>query len=88
MGHTDYDDIRSEIEHREVHRRFNFTSTRKRSSFVLSIPAEEGKLRVHVKGAAEVILERSSHYLNTDGEEVEKSQEIENNLQDTIKTFN
>ena len=76
MGHTDYDDMRKEIEHRETHRRFNFTSTRKRSSFVLSLPSEEGKLRVHVKGAAEVVLERSSHYLSSDGEEVEKTAEI------------
>jgi magnesium-transporting ATPase (P-type) len=36
MGHSDYDNVRKAIEHR-YHRRFNFSSSRKRSSFVLQL---------------------------------------------------
>ena len=45
-------------------------------------------MRVHVKGAAEVVLDRSSHYLNSNGEEVEKNSEISESMQDTIRNFN
>jgi Ca2+ transporting ATPase len=87
MGHTDYDDIRKEIEHRSFKRRFNFTSMRKRSSFVLSND-KEGGLRVHVKGAAEVILERSTHYTDTNAQPVEKDGDFNEKMLETINEFN
>jgi len=64
MGHDDYDFTRKDIENRAFSRRFNFSSTRKRSSYVMSVDKEGNKKRVHVKGASEVVAERSTKFLN------------------------
>ena len=65
MGHSDYDTQRRDIENRAYHRRFNFSSTRKRSSYVMSIDKDGNNKRVHVKGASEVVAERSTKFLSS-----------------------
>jgi magnesium-transporting ATPase (P-type) len=59
--------------------RFHFTSKRKRMSTILEHvgQTEYGyDKRVHIKGAAEIVLATCSHYLNQDGEKVELQDEM------------
>ena len=69
LGHNDWNALRNEIKRRGDTRPFPFSSTRKRSSFVLRQDSTSDLKRVHVKGAAEVVLERSSRYLTSDAQE-------------------
>ena len=71
--------------------RFPFTSRRKKMGTVLTeIDDNEYKYdkRLHVKGAAEIVLNTCSHYLNADGERLEltndKKEEI---INDVITSF-
>lgn len=53
--------------------RFHFTSKRKRMSTITHNcgQTEHGyDRRVHMKGAAEIVLASCSHYLNQDGEKI------------------
>ena len=69
MGHNDWNALRADVENRGNIRRFFFSSTRKRSSFVLPYGPDNQNKRVHVKGAAEVVLDRSTKYLTMDATE-------------------
>lgn len=70
--------------------RFHFTSKRKRMSTILSNngPTEHGyDKRIHLKGAAEIVLASCSHYLNQDGEKVELQDEMKSNLLQIITDY-
>ena len=63
--------------------RFHFTSKRKRMSTILENVGhtEHGyDRRIHLKGAAEIVLASCSHYLNQDGEKIELHDEMKSNL--------
>lgn len=63
--------------------RFHFTSKRKRMSTILEHvgQTEHGyDKRLHIKGAAEIVLATCSHYLNQDGEKIELQDEMKSNL--------
>lgn len=72
--------------------RYQFDSARKRMSTVVTLdesePTEHGyNLRLHVKGASEIILETCSHYLDKDGNKQPISDSVKELLNDTIKNF-
>lgn len=63
--------------------RFHFTSKRKRMSTLIQNcgQTEHGyDRRIHMKGAAEIILAACSHYLNQDGEKIQLHDEMKSNL--------
>lgn len=72
--------------------RFQFDSTRKRMSTVITLDDSEptehnyGK-RLHVKGASEIILESCNYYLDENGEKQVLSDEVKEKINDTIKSF-
>jgi len=51
----------------EVYQTFPFASARKRMSTLMWKNREEGILRMHIKGAPEIIMGRSLYYLEDDG---------------------
>ena len=57
LGHSDYKDIRKDAE-RKYSRIHPFSSKRKRSSIVIGTDETGESKRAHVKGAAEVVLDR------------------------------
>lgn len=70
--------------------RFHFTSKRKRMSTILEHvgTTEHGyDKRVHIKGAAEIVLASCSHYLNQDGEKIELQDEMKSNLLQIITDY-
>ena len=88
MGHNDYGETRKQIEERAYSKRFNFSSTRKRSSFVMSIDADGNNKRVHVKGASEVVAERSTKYLSHQAQICDITPDIKSEIIETIENFN
>ena len=64
FGHNDYEETRKIYKNRPF-KLFPFSSKRKRSSIQISL--ENGKKRLHVKGASEVLAEKCSHFLTADG---------------------
>lgn len=63
--------------------RFHFTSKRKRMSTITQNcgQTEHGyDRRVHMKGAAEIVLASCTHYLNGDGEKYQLHDEMKSNL--------
>lgn len=64
LGHSDYLETRLNYFER-FYKIYPFSSKRKRSSIVVTL--EDGRKRVHVKGAAEVVARNCSHYINTEG---------------------
>ena len=59
--------------------RFHFTSKRKRMSTIIENcgQTEFGHdRRIHMKGAAEIVLGACTHYLNQDGQKVELHEEM------------
>ncbi len=70
--------------------RFHFTSKRKRMSTILeNIKDAEFSYdkRLHIKGAAEIVLNTCSHFLNEDGEKVELHDEMKQNLLHVIEKY-
>ena len=88
MGHNDWNALRADVENRGNIRRFFFSSTRKRSSFVLPYGPDNQNKRVHVKGAAEVVLDRSTKYLTMDATEQSLTEEDKRELLGVIENFN
>ena len=64
LGHSDCIETRKNYNERYF-RNFPFSSKRKRSSIVVT--TEEGRLRIHVKGASEVVSGCCNNYLTTEG---------------------
>ena len=64
LGHSDYIETRLNYFER-FHKIFPFSSKRKRSSIVISL--EDNRRRVHVKGAAEMVVTTCSFYLTAEG---------------------
>lgn len=63
--------------------RFHFTSKRKRMSSLIQNcgQTEHGyDKRIHMKGAAEIILACCQYYLNQDGEKIQLHDEMKSNL--------
>lgn len=63
--------------------RFHFTSKRKRMSTITENcgQTEHGyDRRVHMKGAAEIVLASCNFYLNQDGEKIQLHDEMKSNL--------
>ena len=65
LGHGDYKETRQSYFER-FFKLFPFSSKRKRSSVVIT--KENQQKRVHMKGAAEIVLKSCKTYLNSDGE--------------------
>lgn len=65
LGHGDYHEMRNNYYER-FYKIFPFSSKRKRSSTVISL--EDGRRRVHLKGAVEIILKSCTTLLNADGD--------------------
>mmetsp|Transcript_2008 Transcript_2008/g.4528 ORF Transcript_2008/g.4528 Transcript_2008/m.4528 type:complete len:1102 (+) Transcript_2008:36-3341(+) len=84
LGHSDYKNVR-DLYNTRPFKEFPFSSKRKRSSKVISLDSEGQRRRVHVKGAAEVVLKRCSHYLGTDGQAVPMTADTEADIAHTIK---
>lgn len=71
--------------------RFPFDSTRKRMTTVIVLPEEEVgetehgyKMRLHCKGASEMVLESCSFYMDEAGNKIELTDEYKNMLLSTI----
>ena len=79
LGHSDCVESRK-IYFERFNRVFPFSSKRKRSSIIIT--TEEGNLRIHVKGASEVVSGCCTDYLTIDG----KSHLITNETRDTIQS--
>jgi magnesium-transporting ATPase (P-type) len=63
--------------------RFHFTSKRKRMSTIVQNcgQTEHGyDRRIHIKGAAEIVLGACAFYLNQDGEKIPLHDEMKSNL--------
>ena len=61
--------------------RFQFTSKRKKMSTILTEVKDNQYAydkRIHVKGAAEIVLSHCSHYINADGHTVELDDDMKN----------
>ena len=70
--------------------RFHFTSKRKRMSTIIEhIGSSEHNYdkRIHLKGAAEIVLESCTHYLNQNGEKVVFDDEIKSHILDKITEY-
>jgi len=72
--------------------RFPFDSARKRMSTGIKLDAgastEHGyPVRLHVKGASEIVLETCTHYLNEDGVKTELKDDMKQQLNEQIKTY-
>ncbi|OMJ69081.1 hypothetical protein SteCoe_33300 [Stentor coeruleus] len=81
LGHSDCIETRKAYFDR-FHRIFPFSSKRKKSSIVLT--TEEPKLRVHVKGASEVVASSCTKYLSLDGQAHIINEEVSKTIQNTI----
>jgi Ca2+ transporting ATPase len=66
FGHDDFIQIREKIKKRPT-KVFPFSSSRKRSSIVISLDEEGSKRRVHMMGASEVVFSKCDYILNLDG---------------------
>ena len=70
--------------------RFHFTSKRKRMSTIVQNcgQTEHGyDRRVHMKGAAEIVLASCNFYLNQDGEKIPLHDEMKSNLLQIITQY-
>jgi Ca2+ transporting ATPase len=71
--------------------RFQFTSKRKKMSTVLTEIKDNQYAydkRLHVKGAAEIVLSHCSHYINAEGHTVELGEEMKNFIiKEVIENF-
>jgi Ca2+ transporting ATPase len=65
IGHGDYKETR-QVYFERFNRNFPFSSKRKRSSIVIT--KEGGQRRVHLKGAAEIVLKSCKTFLTAEGE--------------------
>jgi Ca2+ transporting ATPase len=84
LGHSDYANVRSMFNSRP-NKEFPFNSKRKCSSKVIAIDSEGHQRRVHVKGAAEVLLQRCTHFLRKDGTESPMNPDAMAEISNTIK---
>lgn len=66
FGHDDYQQIRDNYRKRPT-KIFPFSSSRKRSSIVISLDEDGVKSRAHVMGASEVVFSKCKYILNLDG---------------------
>ena len=66
FGHDDFIQIREKFKKRPV-KVFPFSSSRKRSSIVVSLDEDGYKKRAHVMGASEVVFSKCDYILNLDG---------------------
>lgn len=86
----DYEEMRAKYL-KDPFIRFQFTSKRKKMSSILTAidDNEYGyNKRLHVKGAAEIVLNTCSHYLDKNGERQELTETMKNNLiHDVIEGF-
>lgn len=64
LGHSDYQETKAAYLEKP-HKLFPFSSKRKMSSIVISL--EDNKKRLHVKGAAEILIKSCSYYLTAEG---------------------
>lgn len=62
--------------------RFPFTSKRKRMSTILNVNSTETghSKRVHLKGAAEIVLDSCKYYLDENGRKLELGDEMSSKL--------
>lgn len=81
LGHSDCLETRRVYMDR-FNRIFPFSSKRKRSSIVIT--TEEGNLRIHVKGASEVVSTCCVNYMTVDGKKHLMSPEVQKTIQSTI----
>ncbi|OMJ75094.1 hypothetical protein SteCoe_25830 [Stentor coeruleus] len=80
LGHSDCIETRKTYLDR-YHRIFPFSSKRKKSSIIIT--TDEGKLRIHVKGASEVVSGCCTSFLTVDG----KSHHIDNETSKVIQNM-
>lgn len=66
FGHEDYIEVRN-IFKKRFFKVFPFSSSRKRSSVVVSLDDEANRTRAHVMGASEVVFGKCKYSLNFDG---------------------
>ena len=81
LGHSDCVETRKVYLER-YNRNFPFSSKRKRSSIVIT--TEEGKLRIHVKGASEVVSGCCTKFMTPDGKIHLLTAETSKSIQSTI----
>ncbi len=85
----DYEDIRKKYLPENMIR-FQFTSKRKRMSTILQdvTDTETGyDKRVHLKGAAEIVLASCTHYLNEDGQKQELQDHMKQHMMQVITDY-
>ena len=75
FGHDDFIQIREKYKKRPV-KVFPFSSSRKRSSIIVSLDEEGAKKRAHVMGASEVVFLKCDYILNLDGSVMPITSEI------------
>ena len=81
LGCSDYLEMRLNA-FESFHKFFPFSSKRKKSSVVVT--KDNNALRLHIKGAPEVVIKSCSHYLNADGSVVTLENEDTELLNTTI----
>lgn len=84
LGHSDCIETRKTYMER-FYQSYPFSSKRKRSSIIIT--TDEGKLRVHVKGASEVIAECCRSYMTSDGNLHEIDKECRNAINSVINNM-
>ena len=76
-------------EKNEVIFKLPFNSKRKRATTVIKHPSQAGKVRVFVKGAPELVIEKCINYLGQRGEVMEMTPEKRDRIiyEDVVKKF-
>ena len=75
--------------HNDVIFKLNFNSKRKRATTVIRHPSQAGKVRVFVKGAPEIIIEKCISYVGHRGETMDMTPEKRDRIiyEDVVKKF-
>jgi magnesium-transporting ATPase (P-type) len=70
---VNYYEIRKSFEQKPIYKVYDFTCERKASSVVISLDKLGKRMRIYVKGAAEVLIDRCTHFLSTECEKIDKT---------------
>lgn len=86
------EDIEAKRKHHlsESFTRFHFTSKRKRMSTIMEKCTDNEfgyDKRIHMKGAAEIVLESCTHYMTQDGERLPLKDVMKVNIKESITRF-
>lgn len=79
----DYNKLRKDLIPKDLVR-FQFDSARKRMSTIIDV---DGKKRIHIKGASEIVLETCTHYLDVNGQKQAIDDQTKHLINGIIKDY-